>query len=89
MAPPPRRDPRAAREPMSDRDRTVFAAMEAVVGLALAVIGLLLLRAGAFGAAAGTALLALGILAVLQSVAVGLGLVKMPRGRNAPNDDGS
>ena len=74
---------------MSDHDRTVFAGMEAVVGLALAVIGLLLLGVGGFGAAAGTALVVLGVLAILQSVAVGLGLVKMPRGRDNPNDGGS
>lgn len=71
---------------MSDRDRTVFAAMEAIVGLTLAVIGVLLLGVRGLGAAGGAALVVLGIMAVLQSVAVGLGLVKMPEGRGDPGD---
>jgi hypothetical protein len=69
---------------MSDRDRTVFAAMEAVVGLAFALVGVLLLGVGGLGAAAGTALLVLGVMAVLQSVAVGLGLVEGATGPGRP-----
>jgi hypothetical protein len=45
---------------MSDRDRTVFAGMKAVVGAALAGVGVLLLAVRGVGAAFGTALLILG-----------------------------
>lgn len=71
---------------MSDRDRTLFAGMEAVVGATLAVVGVLLLGTNALGGAAGTALIVLGVIAVVQSVAVGLGLVKFPVGRDDPSD---
>jgi hypothetical protein len=59
---------------MSDRDRTVFAAPEAAAGAALAVIGGLLPTVQALGAAVGTALLVLGVIALAQSVALGLGM---------------
>jgi len=81
-----RRPPRPPSAPASDRDRTVFAGMEAVAGAALALVGGQLLSVRGFGAVAGTALLALGAMAVLQSVAIGLGLVKLPPRRGDPTD---
>jgi hypothetical protein len=71
---------------MSDRDRTVFAAIEAVVGAVLVVVGVLLLGMHGFGVALGTAMLALGGVAVVQSVGVGLGLVRMPSERQVEDE---
>lgn len=71
---------------MSDVDRTVFAAAEAVVGAILAVVGGVLLRMHGFGVALGTAMLVLGGVAVVQSVGVGLGVVRMPIERQVPHE---
>jgi hypothetical protein len=81
-----RRSAHASSKPLSDRDRTVFAATEAVVGALLAVAGVLLLGVPGLGAAASAALIVLGVMAVAQSVAVGLGLVTMPSGGDDSSD---
>jgi hypothetical protein len=59
---------------MTDRERTVFAAVEALVGAALLVGGLLLPVSGLVG----LLFAFLGFMAVAQSLAVGLGLATPP-----------
>lgn len=60
---------------MTDRERTVFAAVEALVGAVLLVGGLLLTHVSGL---LGLLLAFLGFMAVAQSLAVGLGLATPP-----------
>jgi hypothetical protein len=60
-----------------DRERTLTAVLEAIVGALLAVPGTLLLRAAGVASFVGVVLLSLGLFGVAHAVAVGLGLVSL------------
>jgi len=60
---------------MSDGDRTTFAAIEALIGASMAVAGLVAQRHAGFVAVIGLVLLVLGVLGLIQAVAVGLRLL--------------
>jgi hypothetical protein len=60
---------------VTDRERTRFAAVEALVGASMAIGGLLLVgRPGALSVV-GVALLVFAVVALGQSIAVGVGLI--------------
>jgi hypothetical protein len=60
---------------MDDRERTIFAAAEALFGAALVIIGILLgVGTRGVGDAIGLATLILGMVACAQAVLVGVGL---------------
>jgi hypothetical protein len=67
---------------MSDRERTIFAAAEAVFGAGFVIAGLLLLQL--LGSIVGIVLLIFGVGAVAQAVAVGAGLISI--GEREPPD---
>lgn len=71
---------------MSDGERTAFAAVEAAVGAVFVVGGVLLVGVRGIGALVGAALVVLGAVAVAQSVAGGLGLMKLPERRGKRSD---
>jgi hypothetical protein len=60
---------------MSDRDRTIAAAIEAAIGGAMTVAGLLLLLVWAV---AGMVLVTFGVVGLAHAIALGLGLVSFP-----------
>lgn len=72
------RKPEIAPVAMTDRERTIFAATEAVFGAGLVVGGgALLVATGGTGHVMGLVMLIFGAAAVVQSVLVGLGLMSV------------
>ncbi len=75
---------------VTDTERTLAAAAEAIVGTLLCVGGVVLVRLSGFVVAIGIALLSLGVVAVAHAVALGLGLIDLPdktRDRDRDEDD--
>jgi membrane protein implicated in regulation of membrane protease activity len=73
---------------MGDRERTIFAAAEAIFGAGLVIVGgLLLAHTGGVGDAIGLATFVLGAIAVAQAVLVGLGLARIYERRGEPDRD--
>jgi hypothetical protein len=78
MPQPSNRSRKSQTEPlvMTDRERTIFAATEAVFGAGLVVAGMLVAgHASGLMEAIGLATLVLGAIAVMQAVLIGLGVV--------------
>jgi hypothetical protein len=67
-------------EPASDRDRAVFAFVEAGVAGALALGGGLIVWLAPSITIVGVVPLVLGVVGLMHAVAVGLGAIRMPPG---------
>lgn len=67
-------------DPAGDRDRQIFAVIEAGVGIALGLAGGLVVWLAPGIVIVGIVPLVLGVLGVVHGIAVGLGAIRMPPG---------
>lgn len=67
---------RTQRERGEDRERTLVAALVALIGAAMIIAGTVALAGGSAMSTIGWALIGLGVVAVFQAVVIGLGLWK-------------
>jgi hypothetical protein len=82
----PDRPPSARRVPMTDRQRTGLAAAESIFGAGLVIAGVVVSRGGNVAEVLGLVLLAFGLGAVAQAVAVGVGLVSIDGGEELDSE---